>query len=120
MDYMYYDTISKGRVYVLVKEYTFYLDGKAYTIPAGFESDGMSCPKWAWHFFSPAKDIRTLECSIIHDWLYASGAVSRWQADAWYRQALERLGYSISAGMAFVALRCFGWRHWKKESRKGE
>lgn len=112
IDYAYYDDFKRGRVYFLFSDYDFEIDGTKYTIPKGFESDGMSCPKWAWHFFSPAKDLKTLECSIVHDWLYATHTISRRKADIWYRNELEKLGYPISSNLAYIALRLFGNSHW--------
>lgn len=114
MKYAWYDTQSKGRVYVLLEPYEFSFGGNDFVVPAGFESDGLSAPKWSWWLFTPARDTRTLEAAIIHDWLYATGKVSRKDADLLFLQMLRKLGYEYTGLVAYVVLRLFGASHFKK------
>lgn len=108
----WYDTQSKGRVYVLLEPYKFTFGGNDFVVPAGFESDGMSVPRWLWWMWSPLKHPDLLEPSVVHDWLYSSKVVSRRQADIWYKNELESRGYSVGSLVVFGALRAFGWSHW--------
>lgn len=97
----------------LDENFTFSACGKAITIPKGFSSDGMSVPRILWPLLSPQFDPCTLEASVCHDWLYASHAVGRKQADTWYREALINAGYGkIKAYIVYRGLRLFGASHY--------
>lgn len=113
MDYAWYDSESRGRVYIVLSAFDFEIDGEIFTVPAGFESDGMSVPKYLWWAWNPKNHLDLLECSVVHDYLYASKVVSRRRADIWYRNQLEKHGYAVGSVLAFGALRFFGWTHWK-------
>lgn len=52
--------------------------------------------------------------AVVHDWLYASGMVSRRQADAIYREAMDSLGVNpVTRWTYWTAVRAFGWRPWR-------
>ena len=112
MNYAYYDDVKRGRVYMVLDDFSFEIDGKKCTVPAGFESDGMSVPKWLWWAWNPKRHLDLLECSVVHDYLYASKIVSRRKADIWYKNQLEKQGYAVGSVLAFGALRIAGWTHW--------
>ena len=87
--------------------------GIATTIPRGFQSDGMSVPRFFWRWIGPPVDGRTLAASVAHDWLYTSKVVSRAEADAWYRRQLIAAGYpATKAWAAWAGIRLFGGWHW--------
>lgn len=87
--------------------------GLASVLPAGFRSDGMSVPRLFWRFIGPKVEGRTAAPAIIHDWLYASHAVSRREADRWLREALAANGMGAARSrMVYWAVRLFGGAHW--------
>ena len=104
---------ADGKNIVLDEPLAFILDGRGYTVPTGFRSDGMSVPRWLWGVISPQISAETLEPSIIHDYLYSVKLCSREEADNWYYDALIKNGYSPKkAKVVFRAVRIFGARHW--------
>ena len=108
-----FEDASRGRVYVLEAPLRFTVKGLALDVPEGFESDGCSCPRWLWPLFSPAREARYLEAAICHDYLYATHAVSRKDADKWYRDALREAGCTAATAYAgYLALRLCGGSHW--------
>lgn len=72
------DGISKIQT---ISDIPFSFNGKSYIVPKGFISDGASIPSIFWGLIAPCIDGRTLRASIIHDWLYSTGILSRADAD---------------------------------------
>lgn len=92
---------------------SFSINGKEYTVPVGFISDGMSIPRLYWRFLSPPINGVTLVPSIIHDWLYKNHICTRREADIWYYHALRFNGYPRwKAGLVFIGVRIGGYPHW--------
>ena len=89
-------------------------DGRWYTIPAGYISDGASVPRIFWPMLSPNIDARTLRPSIIHDYEYEFGIGTRKGADANYRRRLEDndFGY-IKSTLTYYGVRIGGRCHWR-------
>lgn len=57
---------------------------------------------------------KTEEPAVIHDWLYACGVCSRWQADAIFREALASRGVGqVKCWLYWLAVRLGGWKPWK-------
>ena len=56
------------RNWVLTDDWKFNLDGKEYVIPAGFQFDGASIPKFLRTFFSPVGVL--LIGGLVHDYAY--------------------------------------------------
>lgn len=82
-------------------------------IPGGYESDGMSVPRFFWRWVGARVGGRTLAPSIVHDYLYETKIMARSEADEWYRRALVANGYPRGKARAvWLGLRAFGWSHW--------
>lgn len=82
-------------------------------IPGGYESDGMSVPRFFWRWVGARVGGRTLAPSIVHDYLYETKIMARSEADEWYRRALVANGYPREKARAvWLGLRAFGWSHW--------
>ena len=82
-------------------------------IPGGYESDGMSVPRFFWRWVGGRVGGRTLAPSIVHDYLYETRIMTRSEADEWYRRALVANGYPRAKARAvWLGLRAFGWSHW--------
>lgn len=95
-------------------------------IPAGFEFDGESIPRWLHGIVPPYGYTR--RGAAIHDYLYRFGgyhapdsslvSVTRAQADAVYREMIEARGFPAwRATVRWFALRCLGWIAWRQNRR---
>ena len=106
----------KGR-YRLIKDYSFVVDVDgvrcSFTIPAGFETDGGSVPRFGWRVAGDPYDPRYIASFLVHDWLYATHALERDAADAVLYHAMRKEGASwVKARMYYRAVRWFGGSHW--------
>ena len=110
----HFDMSKCGYVIVLDTPLAFTHGDCLYLIEQGYASNGMSVPKFLWSIISPQYNPQTLLPSIVHDWLYGHGVMTRIEADRWYRDALMESGYShAKAQLVYDALRMFGKSHWK-------
>ena len=116
MKYSEHEHPEMGRVYELEEAIEFEIEGRTCTVPAGFQSDGCSCPRWLWPVFSPARKEKYLYAAIVHDYLYATHPCSRKAADKWYRDALIDAGCTAATAYAgYYALRLCGASHWRND-----
>ena len=56
------------RNWILTKDWKYNIDGQEYVIPAGFQFDGASIPKFLRTFFSPVGVL--LVGGLVHDYAY--------------------------------------------------
>lgn len=97
----------------LMEPLRFECGGDAHEVPSGYVSDGMSVPRLFWRLLSPPVDGRTLRASVIHDYLYATGFVSRAEADRFYRLSLIEDGYPAwKAWAVWIGVRIGGRSHY--------
>ena len=103
---------ERGNVFTLLEE----LRWGGITVPAGFESDGASVPRFFWRLVFPPGDSQALRAAIIHDYIY------RKQPEGWGREEADRLFCDIlvadgvpkwRARLAYRGVRLFGERSWK-------
>lgn len=94
---------------------------RRFTVPAGFESDGVSTPRFLWATISPAVDPRTLRGGIAHDYIY------RTQPEGWSRADADNMFYDLCredgfgwwpAQKAYWGLRLFGGNAWRDNARE--
>ncbi len=92
-------------------------DNLVIEIPAGFESDLASSPRFAWAWI-PRWGRHAIP-AIIHDWLYHQHrcgllpGVTRAWCDGVLRDACEdHRVHPITAWAIWAAVRCCGWRRW--------
>lgn len=77
-------------------------------VPVNFVTDFASVPRWLWWLFPPDGPWR--RAAVVHDYLYSQLGVSRFFADAVFREAMTPdTGYWTQVAM-FYAVRCFGRR----------
>lgn len=70
-----------NRLWVLLEPFIFEVDGIRYTVPAGFVTDGASCPRLLWSICSPMAGPFG-EGAVAHDWFYNEGPdIGRFNAD---------------------------------------
>ena len=104
---------ERGDLIQTLEPLTFTAYGKTFTIPAGYESSGYSCPRFLWGILSPAIDPNSLVASIIHDWIYDTHVLTRAQADSYFRKRLIEDGFPRwKAELSFIGVRVFGGSHW--------
>lgn len=108
-----------GKVIILVTPIRFEHNGKEYTVPAGFASDGCSCPRFFWRMLSPALDFVTLIPSVVHDWCYSTGVMGRKEADDLYYDMLVANGFGkIKSKLVWLGVRLGGSSHYNKENER--
>ena len=107
---------ERGDVITLRQNICVVRDGKTLFVPAGFESDGASVPRFLWASVTPAIDHRTIRGAIVHDYLY------RRTPAGWTRKEADELFYDLiredglgwwASQKAYWGVRLFGWTAYK-------
>lgn len=92
-------------------------------IPAGFESDGASVPRFFWRCVFPPGEPRALLAAFVHDFIY------RTHPTGWTKQSADKEFYYLlcvqgiaraSAWLAYQGVKLFGgpaWRAGGKETK---
>lgn len=104
----------------LVEKFDVMFRGELYTVPAGFETDGASIPRWLWLVCGHPLQAPRVVAAIVHDFLYGCGdpEATRADADDLYRDMQIALGVSRRrAYVEWIALRLFGWTHWRRAAK---
>lgn len=81
--------------------------GTAYTIPAGFRSDGMTAPPWSWGLGGMPLSPRYRRPCLLHDWLCVTRPVPSIHAHHLLRAAL--LGEGVPRWHAWLIWRLVAW-----------
>ena len=122
------------RNWELVEDWRYNIDGKDYVIPAGFQFDGASIPKFLRTFFSPVGVL--LIGGLVHDYMYkythckpVSGkdallVVDQKRADQIFRDInIVVNGFYTMNYLAYWSLRIGGFVAWnghRKREKKGD
>lgn len=81
-------------------------------VPSGTLTDFASVPRLPIAFWFTADCAHA--AAVIHDYLYATGSVSKRQADKIFLQAMEETGVSwLQRKLMYRAVRLFGGSHYK-------
>ena len=101
-------------LFTLTEPFTYYdSNGIHYTVPTGFNTDFASIPNPLKLILSPIG--RYGKASVLHDFLYATGSVSRAKADSIFLEAMEVLKVRYLERYAmYYAVRAFGSSHYNK------
>ena len=86
-------------------------------IPAGFESDGASVPRFFWRCVFPPGEPRALLAAFVHDYIYQTHPAgwSKQEADYTFYLLLKDQGISpVSAYLAYLGVKWFGGPAWRK------
>jgi hypothetical protein len=109
---------EKGDIIRLQADMVYSWNGKVVIVPAGFESDGASVPRFLWSSVSPQIDPRTLAAAIAHDYIYRN------HPEGWTREMADDMFYDIcrsdglswwSSQKAYWGIRLFGGSAWREE-----
>lgn len=106
----------------LVDRLEFVTDiGGSVVVPAGFKTDLASVPRWLWPIL-PAHGLHE-KAAIVHDFLYGRNRegkplVTRWTADALFRQGMASLGVSAwRRWLMWAGVRLGGWQRGAWQAR---
>ena len=112
---------ARGNILTLLAPLEFIWRDRTILIPAGFESDGVSTPRFLWATISPAIHPQTLRAGIAHDYIY------RTQPDNWTRADADKMFYDLCredglawwrAQKAYWGLRLFGRAAWRDNAKQ--
>lgn len=115
---------ERGNIITLREPLHVSFAGRKFTVPVGFESDGVSTPEFLWSTVTPAIDPRSLRAGVAHDYIY------RHQPPKWTRSLADLmfLCHLIEDGLpirralkAYIGVALFGgiaWENNKKDIRK--
>jgi hypothetical protein len=123
------------RQWEIAKDWHFQVNGENYVIPAGFQFDGASVPKFLASWLSPVGIL--LMGGLIHDYVYkytvllkknkkdTSEPMTQKQADELFRNInIEQNGIHVLNWAAYLALRAGGFVAWnghrKRNCKVGE
>lgn len=97
---------------------TWVSDGLTTTIPAGFITDLASIPRPLRGILDREGDSRF--GSLLHDFLYATQELHRFECDEWLRRALIEYGMpSWHARVYWLGVRLGGWHPWNRRLARG-
>lgn len=106
---------ERGNIYRLVKPKKITFRGKSFVIHAGFESDGVSVPRFAQPLITPRIDPRSLRAGAAHDYIYRIQP-ERWtraEADLMFLCFLIEDGLSVERALtAYMFVCACGWKAW--------
>ena len=123
------------RHWEIAKDWHFEVGGEKYVIPAGFQFDGASVPKFLASWLSPVGIL--LAGGLVHDYVYkytvllkknkkdTSEPMTQKQADQLFRDInIEQNGIHVLNWAAYLALRAGGFVAWnghrKRNCKVGE
>lgn len=93
--------------------------GDVIIVPARFQTDFVSIPRLFWVYENPLGD--AAKAAVLHDWLYATAARPRREADAIFLEAMGVLGVDFLKRHAlYCAVRVFGRRSYGRLDPAGD
>ena len=117
------------RNWVLIEDWKYNINGNEYVIPAGFQFDGASIPKFLRTFFSPVGVL--LIGGLVHDYMYKYTAckpstkkgslllVDQKKADQIFRDInIEVNGFYFMNYLAYWSLRIGGFVAWNGHRKR--
>ena len=112
---------ERGNVYTLLKPIRYC----GVEIPAGFESDGASVPRFFWRAVFPPGHPPAMFAAFVHDYIYRTHPAgwNRKEADMSFYLLLTEAGIpEFRARAAYLGVKWFGKAAWKaggKEKNDG-
>ena len=117
------------RNWVLTDDWKYNIDGTEYVIPAGFQFDGASIPKFLRTFFSPVGVL--LMGGLVHDYAYkyktllevnkknTMGDLTQKRADEIFRDInIIVNGFYVMNNLAYYSLRLGGFVAWNGHRKR--
>ena len=107
---------ERGDIITLREELMIKFRGKMFIIPARFECDGASVPRFLWDSVSPQISPETLRGAVAHDYLYRNHVPgwTRKEADELFYELIREDGLSwYRSQKAYWGVRLFGGSAWE-------
>ena len=116
------------RNWKVTQDWKYRMNGNEYIIPAGFQFDGASIPKFLRTFFSPVGVL--LVGGLVHDYMYKYAALKRTgkgglllvdqkKADQIFRDInIEVNGFYFMNYLSYWSLRLGGWVAWNGHRKR--
>ena len=117
------------RQWEIVEDWHYSLGGKFYVVPAGFQFDGASVPKFLATFLSPVGVL--LMGGLVHDYAYkyetllhknkkdTLGVISQKRADEIFRDInINVNGFYVMNYLAYYSLRLGGFMAWNGHRKR--
>jgi len=112
-----FKVVNKGKNRVVLEDYSYQNDKYKITALPGFNTNGASIPKFFWSALSSPYYGALVYAATLHDALYTKEALPRKECDKLLREMALKKGYNpTKANLVYVAVRLFGWSHWKKNT----
>ena len=120
-----------SRHWEIVEDWRFEVNGQKHVIPAGFQFDGASVPKFLATFLSPVGVL--LMGGLVHDYIYKyatllkdtkkrpnCGVMTQKEADLLFRDiCIEVNGFKVLNYLAYWSLRLAGFVAWNGHTKRG-
>lgn len=85
-----------------------------FVVPAGFITDFASVPRILWWIFPPYGEFT--KAAVLHDYLYETGQVPRWDADGLFRRVMRELRTRPTRRwFMWGGVRTLGWLAYQKK-----
>ena len=122
--------LTGSRQWTVASDWEFKLNGEWYVIPAGFQFDGASIPKFLHTWLSPTGVL--LMGGLVHDYAYkyatlkkrgegTYGPLTQKDSDVIFRDInIEQNGFHFLNYLAYWALRIGGWVAWNGHRKRNE
>ena len=109
---------GNDNIIILLEDIRIKWQERELNIPAGFQCDGCSVPRFLWDSVSPPLDPCTLRGAVAHDYLYRNCL------PGWNREDADRLFYDciVADGLPSWRARIAYWgvRLWGQSSWQGD
>jgi hypothetical protein len=110
--------LDDGERWRLVEPFEYHVgeegSGSMIRVPAGFETDFASVPRFFWRILPPWG--RYGKAAVVHDYLYGSHACTRERADEIFLEAMTVLGVPAwKRNVMYRAVRWFGQAAWDEK-----
>jgi hypothetical protein len=119
------------RQWEIAEDWHFEVNGRKHVIPAGFQFDGASVPKFLATFLSPVGVL--LMGGLVHDYIYKyatllkdtkkrpnCGVMTQKEADILFRDiCIEVNGFKVLNYLAYYSLRLAGFVAWNGHTKRG-
>ena len=120
---------TSTRHWMVAQDWAYEIDGEHYVIPAGFQFDGASIPKFLHTWLSPTGVL--LMGGLVHDYAYkyetllragkneTMGVIDQKKADEIFRDInIEQNGFHFLNNLAYWALRIGGFMAWNGHRKR--
>jgi hypothetical protein len=112
---LFVEILSNGRTAKLIKPLVISIGFRLYLVPIGFVTDFASVPKMFWRFIPPWGAYS--RATVVHDYLYRTGCVSRKEADRALFRIMELHDVSfLTKWTIYLGARLFGSAYFKRRA----